>query len=105
MKKESSTKPIIALAYFHRYGWIAPALGCTALYYGIFYSKADNKCAVVGGSFLKLEPENNGYRWKESDGDNEYYVEPLGNHFLKCVQTAQAYIFGSDLNLCSIRMI
>lgn len=55
--------------------------GSNTQYYGIFYSKADNKCAVVGGSFLKLEPENNGYRWKESDGDNEYYVEPLGNHF------------------------
>lgn len=32
MKNESSTKQIIALAYFHRYGWIAPALGCTALW-------------------------------------------------------------------------
>lgn len=55
--------------------------GSNTQYYGIFYSKDDNLCAIRGPYSKKLEPENNGYRWKEPDGDNEYYVEPLGNHF------------------------
>lgn len=57
-------------------------MGSNTQYYGIFYSPDDNMCKVWGAPYNeKLEPENGGYRWKEPDGDNEYYVEPLGNHF------------------------
>ena len=57
-------------------------LGSGTHYYGIFYSEADDLCAVeVAGPLDELVAVGNGYRYKQSDGDNEYYVEPLGNHY------------------------
>lgn len=51
-------------------------------YYGIFFSEDDNLCAVnVAGPLDELVEDGNGYRYKQADGDNEYYVEPLGNHY------------------------
>ena len=51
-------------------------------YYGIFFSEDDNLCAVdIAGPLDELVEDGNGYRYKQSDGDNEYYVEPLGNHY------------------------
>ena len=51
-------------------------------YYGIFYSADDDLCAVdVAGAKDELVQYGNGYQYEQSDGDNVYYVEPLGNHF------------------------
>lgn len=56
--------------------------GSSTHYYGIFYSETDNLCAIdVAGPRDELVVDKDGYRYKQSDGDNEYYVEPLGNHF------------------------
>lgn len=58
--------------------------GSSTHYYGIFFSEDDNICAVDvagAGSRDELVEDGNGYRYKQSDGDNEYYVEPLGNHY------------------------
>ncbi len=57
-------------------------LGSSTHYYGIFYSKTDDICAVdLAGPRDELVEDGNGYRYKQSEGDNEYYVEPLGNHY------------------------
>lgn len=51
-------------------------------YYGIFFCATDNLCAVdVAGPSDELVTDGDGYRYKQSDGDNEYYVEPIGNHY------------------------
>ena len=51
-------------------------------YYGIFYSLSDDLCAIdVSGPLNELTADGKGYRYKQQDGDNEYYVEPLGNHY------------------------
>lgn len=56
--------------------------GSNTHYYGIFFSKTDDLCAVdVAGPRDELVKDGSGYRYKQSDGDNEYYVEPLGNHY------------------------
>lgn len=56
--------------------------GSSTHYYGIFYSETDNLCAIdVAGPRDELVEDGSGYRYKQSDGDNEYYVEPLGNHY------------------------
>lgn len=57
--------------------------GSSTHYYGIFFSETDDFCAVdvAAGSPDELVKDGNGYRYKQSDGDNEYYVEPLGNHY------------------------
>lgn len=56
--------------------------GSSTHYCGIFYSETDNLCAIdVAGPRDELVADEKGYCYKQSDGDNEYYVEPLGNHF------------------------
>ncbi len=51
-------------------------------YYGIFYSETDNLTAIwCAGPKEELVADGNGYRYKEPGGDNQYYVEPLGNHY------------------------
>ena len=56
--------------------------GSSTHYYGIFFSETDNLCAVVvAGPRDELVEDGSGYSYKQSDGDNEYYVEPLGNHY------------------------
>ena len=56
--------------------------GSSTHYYGIFYSDNDNLCAIdVAGPENKLVKYGDGYLYQEDDGDNRYYVEPLGNHF------------------------
>lgn len=57
-------------------------LGSGTHYYGIFYSADDNLCAVdVACPKNKLVEQDSGYSYREENGDNRYYVEPLGNHF------------------------
>ena len=56
--------------------------GSSTHYYGIFFSETDDLCAVnVAGPRNELVADGTGYRYKQSDGDNEYYVESLGNHY------------------------
>ena len=56
--------------------------GPSTHYYGIFYSEDDNLCAIdVAGPLNELIENGDGYLYKQKDGDNQYYVEPLGNHF------------------------
>ena len=56
--------------------------GSSTNYFGIFFSATDDLCAVdVAGPFDELVADGSGYRYKETNGDNEYYVEPLGNHY------------------------
>ena len=60
----------------------AAGMGPSTRYWGLFYSETDDLLAedwVHAGE--DLVPEGNGYRWKEENGDNEYYVEPLGDHY------------------------
>ena len=57
-------------------------LGSSTHYYGIFYSADDNLYAIgVAGSRDKLVEQGEGYLYQEENGDNRYYVEPLGNHY------------------------
>ena len=56
--------------------------GSSTHYYGIFYSADDNLCAIdVAGPRDKLVEQGEGYLYQEENGDNRYYVEPLGNHY------------------------
>ena len=56
--------------------------GSSTHYYGIFYSADDNLCAIdVAGPRDKLVEPGEGYLYQEENGDNRYYVEPLGNHY------------------------
>lgn len=51
-------------------------------YYGIFFSLTDDLCAIdVAGPADELVDDGNGYRYQQQNGDNAYYVEPLGNHY------------------------
>ena len=56
--------------------------GANTYYYGIFYSEDDNLCAIgLAGPREELVEKGDGYLYKEEDGDNRYYVEPLGHHY------------------------
>ena len=57
--------------------------GSSTHYYGIFFSEADDLMAagISCGSADRLRPDGAGYRYRQNGGDNEYYVEPLGNHY------------------------
>ena len=56
--------------------------GSSTHYYGIFYSEKDDLCAVrLGAPGDQLKEHENGFLYIEEDGDNRYYVEPLGNHY------------------------
>ncbi|MBE6551279.1 MAG: hypothetical protein E7665_03990 [Ruminococcaceae bacterium] len=56
--------------------------GSSTHYYGIFYSENDDLCAVrLGAPGDQLKEHENGFLYTEENGDNRYYVEPLGNHF------------------------
>ena len=54
-------------------------------YCGIFYSEKDDLLAEcfspVPENTEKLEADGSGYRYREPGGDNQYYVESLGNHY------------------------
>lgn len=57
-------------------------LGAGTNYYGIFYYEGEDLCAVdvdaSGGRFVESD---DGYLYHEENGDNRFYVEPLGNHY------------------------
>lgn len=64
---------------FQGKGW---GLGSSTHYYGIFYSPDGDLCAVdVAGPREELIESGAGYQYQEINGDNRYYVEPLGNNF------------------------
>ena len=45
-------------------------------------SEKDDLCAVrLGAPGDQLKEHENGFLYIEEDGDNRYYVEPLGNHY------------------------
>ncbi len=46
-------------------------------YYGFYYSPADIPLAVDVTVTDNLTPQNNGWGWKEPDGDNIYYTERI----------------------------
>lgn len=57
-------------------------------YFGLYYSATDNLCAQYGSLPAdELAPAGNGYRYQQPDGDNTYYVEPLGNHYFYYEET------------------
>lgn len=57
-------------------------MGASTHYYGIFYSIEDDLCAIdVAGPRNELTAFENGYLYQQTDGDNRYYVESLGNHY------------------------
>ena len=57
-------------------------LGSSTHYYGIFYSAEDDLCAIgFAGPRDELIPIDDGYRYQQKDGDNRYYVKPLGSHY------------------------
>lgn len=57
-------------------------LGAATSYFGIFYSPSDDLCAAYGTVPLDaLQPEGDGWRYREPDSDNTFYAEPLGDHF------------------------
>lgn len=57
--------------------------GPETAYYGFFWSSDDDLTALDGGICAPeaLVPSGRGFLWQEERGDNEYYVEPLGDHF------------------------
>ena len=56
--------------------------GASTHYYGIFYSTNDDRCAIdVAGPMDELIEHGEGFLYQEEGGDNQYYVEPLGNRF------------------------
>lgn len=58
-------------------------LGSATDYRGFFYSKSDDLTAWNGGVCRadELETYGNGYQYRQPDGDNEYYVEQIEDHF------------------------
>ena len=46
-------------------------------YYGFYYSPADIPLAVDVTETDNLTPKDNGWGWKEPDGDNIYYTERI----------------------------
>lgn len=57
--------------------------GSNTYYYGFFYSPEDSLTAWNGGACPadELYEYENGYKYQQTDGDNEYYVEKIGEHF------------------------
>ncbi|HBR31555.1 MAG TPA: hypothetical protein DD733_05690 [Clostridiales bacterium] len=57
--------------------------GPSTHYYGFFYSVDDDLCAWNSGACPAdgLYECGQGYKYMQSDGDNEYYVEKIGEHF------------------------
>lgn len=57
--------------------------GPETAYWGFFYTPSDDIhavwCAPPRGS--TISPEGEGQRWREPDGDNEFYVEHIVGHF------------------------
>ncbi len=53
-------------------------------YYGFAYSPSGNFNSSIGGNISKKEciPSGEGFLWKESDGDNEFYFEEIGDGFI-----------------------
>lgn len=75
--------------------------GPSTHYYGIFYSADDNLCAIdVAGPMDKLVEYNHGYLYQEENGDNQYYVESLGNHFI-----IMRHIFKTDKHIILYRIL
>ncbi len=61
---------------------VGSGIGSSTHYYGLFFSLTDDLCAIdLAGPADELVEDGNGYRYRELNGDNEYYVEPLGNHY------------------------
>lgn len=63
--------------YCH-YAGIVPS----SSYFGLYYSPADD--LRPGRSDIPadaLVPDGDGFRWQQHDGDNQYQVVPLGNHY------------------------
>lgn len=51
-------------------------------YYGIYYSESDSLCAIdISPPCDELKKDGAGFRYKQENGDNEYYVEELGYHY------------------------
>ncbi len=57
--------------------------GPSTQYYGFFYSATDDLTAWNGGVCPadELYEFGDGYKYQQADGDNEYYVEEIGEHF------------------------
>jgi hypothetical protein len=55
--------------------------GPSTHYYGIFYTADDDLYAHWAAPGAELAEYGKGYLYQEEDGDNSYYVEPLGNHY------------------------
>lgn len=57
--------------------------GPSTHYYGFFYSADDDLLAWNGGACPadELYECGQGYKYQQTDGDNEYYVEKIGEHF------------------------
>lgn len=59
-------------------------IGSATSYYGFYYSENNAIDAMqnieypMGG---ELNPDGNGYLWKERDGDNKFYVEKIMDKF------------------------
>lgn len=59
-------------------------MGPDTAYRGFFYSEEDDLRAVWCAPHLEekdLTPRGEGFYWKESGGDNTYYVEHICGHF------------------------
>ena len=50
-------------------------------YYGFYYSPADIPLAVDVTKTSMLTPKDDGWGWKEPDGDNIYYTERIMAHW------------------------
>jgi lipoprotein len=57
--------------------------GPNTQYYGFFYSEEDDLTAWNGGACPadELYEFENGYKYQQTDGDNEYYVKKIDEHF------------------------
>ncbi len=57
--------------------------GSATFYVGFYYTDTDDMRAVwcAPAPEEELSPADGGYLWKEAEGDNQYYVEPIREHF------------------------
>ena len=58
-------------------------MGSNTHYYGIYYSETDAMHAPNWGDLdpATLTPQGEGFFFKDSYGDDTFFIEPLGNHY------------------------
>lgn len=62
---------------FYCYGF---GIVSSSIYYGFYYSSNDEPVAYQATQ-MQLEPDGDGWKWQQLNGDNHYYTEKIANNW------------------------